>query len=446
MRVRNKLRSRLMNFLVSEKVQSARRSLVEAKRRLGGGAHSVAAFLELDDPYSYLLAQFLPDLAAAYDIELHYYLAQSLGDSAHRPHPNMLAEYAEADCARLASELGIPFLDKGKTPPVEHRRALIDSLAASRNDPNYITALLEAITLYWRGDSEGVARRVSGAKRTDEGDLLLAENEKRLRKLGHYNCATLHYAGEWYWGVDRLHYLVARLDELGLRNAAVSAARLSSIRQVMRVALPVARPGTAKDLPPLELFFSFRSPYSYLCLQRTFDIADAFGLPLICRPVLPMVMRGLRVPKSKLIYTARDTSREAHRKGIPFSKFADPVGRGVERCLAVLRYAQSQKREREFLLSAGEAIWHQGIDVATDSGMRKVSGRCGLFWPDVLAAMQDDTWRDNAEENHESMLNSGCWGVPVLRLGDFTIWGQDRDWLLIRHIEELCDTGEGILI
>jgi hypothetical protein len=86
----------------------------------------------------------------------------------------MLAEYAEADCARLASELGTPFLDKGKTPPVEHRRALIDSLAASRNDPNYITALLEAITLYWRGDSEGVARRVSGAKRADDGDLLLA--------------------------------------------------------------------------------------------------------------------------------------------------------------------------------------------------------------------------------------------------------------------------------
>jgi len=25
-------------------------------------------------------------------------------------------------------------------------------------------------------------------------------------------------------------------------------------------------------------------------------------------------------------------------------------------------------------------------------------------------------------------------------------WGQDRDWLLARHIEELCDTGDGILV
>jgi len=44
------------------------------------------------------------------------------------------------------------------------------------------------------------------------------------------------------------------------------------------------------------------------------------------------------------------------------------------------------------------------------------------------------------------MFDSGSWGVPTTRLGDYVVWGQDRDWLLARHIEELCDTGEGILI
>ena len=53
---------------------------------------------------------------------------------------------------------------------------------------------------------------------------------------------------------------------------------------------------------------------------------------------------------------------------------------------------------------------------------------------------------DTAEQNLESMMESGSWGVPTLRLGDFVVRGQDRDWLLIRHIEELCDTGDGILI
>jgi 2-hydroxychromene-2-carboxylate isomerase len=403
-------------------------------------------FLELDDPYSYLLAHYLPDLAAAYDIELRYYLTQSCTDTAHRPEPEMLAVYADQDCARLAAELGVPFLDKGAAPAVEHRRALIDTLAASIGTPDFGSELLAAIASYWRGDSEGVARRLSGAGITGEGDAMLAENQKRLQELGHYNSATLHYAGEWYWGVDRLHYLLERLDALGARHESAPIARLASIRQVMQTTLPVAPPGAARDLPSLELFYSFRSPYSYLCLQRVFAIADAFKLQLVVRPVLPMVMRGMQVPQRKLAYIAKDTSREARRLDIPYGRFADPVGVGVERCLAVFFYAQGERRERDFLLQAGEAIWSRAIDVATDKGMRKVTGRCGLFWPDVLTAMEDESWRQNVEENRESMFDSGSWGVPTIRLGDYVVWGQDRDWLLARHIEELCDTGEGILI
>ena len=96
--------------------------------------------------------------------------------------------------------------------------------------------------------------------------------------------------------------------------------------------------------------------------------------------------------------------------------------------------------------NAADASWNNGIDVATDKGMRKVTGRCGLFWPDVLAAMQNDDWREAVAANRDAMQEAGCWGVPTLRLADFVAWGQDRDWLLVRHVEELCDAGEGILI
>ena len=139
-------------------------------------------------------------------------------------------------------------------------------------------------------------------------------------------------------------------------------------------------------------------------------------------------------------------AREAERLNIPFGNFCDPVGAGVERCLAAFFYAVGEKRERDFLVNAGEAIWARGINVATDRGMRKVTGRTGLFWPDVKAAMESDVWRPTEDENRKSMMASGSWGVPTMRLGEFAVWGQDRDWLLVRHIEELCDTGDGILI
>lgn len=446
MSIYNAIRSRVISLLCSEKWQAIRRSVADIKRKLSGRAHIVSVFLELDDPYSYLLAHYLPEFANALNIELHYYLAQSRNDEAYRPHPNMYSVYAVQDCARVAAELGIPFLDKGRAPPVEHRRALVDALAHQSGKASHSSDLLEAISLYWRGDTQGVARRITGTELTGEGDRLLRKNQEKLTALGHYKCGMLHYEGEWFWGIDRLHYLVAWLDQLGLRDESASIARLSSIRQVMQLSLPVALPNAARELPPLEFFYSFRSPYSYLCCQRAFAIADAFGLKLLIRPVLPMVMRGLQVPKAKVIDFARDTSREARRLGIPFGKFADPLGVGVERCLAVFFLAQREGREREFLASAGEAIWARGIDIATDSGLRKVAERAGLSWGETQAAIADSGWRDAVQDNSDSMMDSGSWGVPTLRLGDFVVWGQDRDWLLIRHIEELCDPGDGILI
>jgi 2-hydroxychromene-2-carboxylate isomerase len=442
---RSILRSILLKALLGTRVQSARRRFANLYRRCRGQRHVVSVFIELDDPYSYLLCHYLPCLAEHYDIELRLFLTQAVTDE-YRPEPDLLARYAQGDCERLALELGVPFLDKGKTPPVEHRKGLINTLAADAGNPAYQEELTQAIEQYWRGDAEGVNRRVRNADQAVDGNSMLLANQKLLRKLGHYNTATMHYAGEWYWGVDRMHYLTERLDALGASNTSVSHPRLAAIRQTMQITLPVTPPAATQDLPELELFFSFRSPYSYLCLPSICAIADAFGLTLRIRPVLPMVMRGMQVPRPKQIYIMTDVNRVARRLQLPFGKFTDPVGVGVERCMAVFQYAVGEKREREFVQNAANAIWTQGVDVATDRGMRKVTGRTGLFWPDVKQAMEGDGWVSVAEENRASMMASGSWGVPTIRLGEFTVWGQDRDWLLVRHIEELCDTGDGILI
>lgn len=405
--------------------------------------HVVSVFLQLDDPYSYLLAYYLPSLLQHYDIELRVYLAEARG-GAYKPEPEMLAEYAVADCRRLARELGIPFLDKGATPPVEHRRPILNAIACVEGQDGFGDELFQALAVYWRGDAEAASRR--GGTDTTRTEKVIRTSRKLQERLGHYNSAMLHHQGEWYWGVDRLHYLLERLDGLGAERHASPDALLASIRQAKKVTLPVTPPVAARALPPLELFHSVRSPYSYLAFHRVCEIADAFGLELRLRPVLPMVMRGLSVPRRKLLYIVYDAAREAERIGVALGKIADPVGSGAERCLAVFCYAESENRGREFLQNAGEAIWSQGIDVATDAGMRRVTGRTGLFWPDVVTAMQSDAWREPIEANRESMMDSGSWGVPTLRMGDFVAWGQDRDWLLVRHIEELCDTGDGILV
>lgn len=445
MSLERKLRSLILNLIFNPTLIRMQRWLSEKRRQLSGRPHVVSVFLQLDDPYSYILSHYLPSLAANYDIELRLYLSQARGGD-YQPAPDMLAEYAVADCARLASELGIPFLDKGKLPPTEHRIGLSDAVASLLGKEGFNEELQQALAVFWRGDSSAAASMSGAADVEGKASGVIADSQQLQENLGHYNAAMLHYAGEWFWGVDRLHYLLDRLDELGAAKSDAPDPLLISIKQTMKISLPVKPPAAARDLPAIELFISFRSPYSYIALQQTYAIADAFGIELKLRPVLPMVMRGMKVPRPKLLYIAKDTFREAGRRNISFGKIADPVGRGAERCLAVFQYAESEHRAREFLVNAGTAIWAEAIDVATDAGMRKVTGRTGLFWPDVEAVMQSDDWREPIEANRESMMESGSWGVPTVRMGDFILWGQDRDWLLVRHIEELCDTGDGILV
>jgi len=443
--IEQKSRSLFLSVWLDRRAINVRRTLQEKKRQLRGKRHQVDVFLQLDDPWSYILSCFLPDLQRCYDIDLVLHLSEALGDD-YQPAPEMLSEYAINDSRRLAEELGLPFLDKGQLPPTEHRLALSASLAAGVDTESFSEQLLKALAVYWRGDTKAAA-----AISSENVDLLqlrtvINASQDKLQSLGHYNSAMLHYAGEWYWGIDRLQYLLQRLDDVVAAVANAERTRLNSIRQVMRASLPIRPPAAAKDLPPLELFYSPRSPYSYIALKRIFAIVDAFGLQLQIRPVLPMVMRGLQVPRDKLRYIAFDAVREAHRCDVSFGNASDPVGAGVERFMAVFNYARLERRERDFVLHASVAIWSEAIDLATDSGMRKVTGRTGLFWPDAKAAMDNDDWREGVDANREAMAELGCWGVPTLRMGDFVTWGQDRDWLLVRYIEEHCQSGDGILV
>ncbi|MDH5345689.1 MAG: DsbA family protein, partial [Gammaproteobacteria bacterium] len=142
----------------------------------------------------------------------------------------------------------------------------------------------------------------------------------------------------------------------------------------------------------------------------------------------------------------KDAAREARRNKVPFGKFADPVGEGVERCMAAYYYAKTQHRHFDFMIEAGRAIFAEGIDVATDEGMQVVAERAGLFWPELQEAFKDEQWRHEAKANREALSDVGLWGVPVLKIGEHAFWGQDRDWLLAHTIEDMCQTGEGIMV
>ncbi len=417
MSIRSFLISRVAETITSPDRQNKARARAERSRQAAGEPHRVDYFHQASDPYSCLLAQVLPQLAARYDVELRCHLVSAPPDWA-APERAKLDAYARIDAERLAARTGLVFSDPG-VPPSSARLAQAEAaLAHSLRAGRFVQDAAGISTALWAGAALPAA--------TEEASSPKAVGDAMRAKLGHYLGGTFHYGGEWYWGLDRLHYLEERLSALGVRNADTPAGAI--------YAQPASPSPDAAALPAkgseLHFYLSFRSPYTYLAAARVKALADAYGVALRLRFVLPMVMRGLPVPPAKRNYITLDAAREARRVGVPFGRVADPVGRPVERGYSLLPWAIAQGRGYDYCLAFMRGVWSQGIDAGSDTGMRRIVECAGLDWRDAQSRLGNDDWRAEAEANRQELFGLGLWGVPCFRFGDTTAWGQDRLWVI----------------
>jgi 2-hydroxychromene-2-carboxylate isomerase len=373
----------ITRLITSSSLESTRRSALAVRRKLLGHAATVHYFHQPDDPYSQLLARCLPALQLRYAVSVVSHLVPP-PDSAAAPDLERLSAWSLRDANRLAIALAaLPQLE------VTEAHAL----------PASVTAL-----------GDGAALR---------------------KKLGHYLGGTLYFEGEWYWGVDRLHYLEARLAEAGLRVAPRDGQDTPPfIFPPRELQLQPIR--AASSPPPVIHFYcSLRSPYTYLAARRVRELAKHYGAELQLRFVLPMVMRGLPVPLPKRLYILRDTKREADRLGQAFGTVVDPVGKPVENGLALLHAAIENGRGSALLESFLEGVFAQGIDASSPRGLNQIAERAGLGPAEIETALGNESWRTVAEDNRSDMLKRGIWGVPSFRVNDKPLlWGQDRLWML----------------
>jgi 2-hydroxychromene-2-carboxylate isomerase len=177
---------------------------------------------------------------------------------------------------------------------------------------------------------------------------------------------------------------------------------------------------------PVEYFFSFRSPYSYLSAQRAFALAQRYDIQLVWRGVRPMAMRGQPLPRAKQFYILRDAAREAQRLGLPFGNIYDPLGEGVWRCLTIAEHALTQNKLAPFVINASRASWGEGIDVNQDAPLQKICEASGLEWDECRNAIGNAGYRQRVEDNTARLGELGQWGVPTFVFGKECFWGQDR--------------------
>ena len=413
------------------------RAKAERQRQASGARHTLHYFHQTDDPYSALLGAALAQILGRYDVDLVPHLVSPPPDSA-APDRDKLIAYSRRDAQALAKHYGLAFTDPQVQPKTSElalaQAVLVKAIAQKR----FIPLIKPVSQSLWRiSELPDDAPWTQGPQATPQEVAAHLQASDALRqKLGHYLGATLFYAGEWYWGLDRLYHLERRLQDLGAARAGVQG-ELFSPSQDLQQALalpslpslpsPVSPPSPP---PPIEFFFSLRSPYSAIVAKRVFELGRLTGAAVHLRYVLPMVMRGLPVPRSKRRYITEDTAREAFVRGIPFGRLNDPVGRPTERGLALVDFAQQQGKGQAYVLSFMQGVWAEGINAGSARGLRTIVERAGLSWADARLALKDEAWRTVAERNREDLLALGLWGVPSLQVQEVAVWGQDRLWAI----------------
>ena len=416
--------SRLVTPIVTS---PARSDLMRRLRALQRGflrkTPTVHYFHQADDPYSHLVVQLLTPLKARYGVAIRPWLVSSPDDSA-APERERLNTYGLRDAPRVAKEYGLEFPIDAVRPSPAALEAAQSALAAAMIGSDF-AVLAKAI-----GDSLWSGRTAKSGPPigTATVDGALKEGKAERRRLGHYLGAMLYFEGEWYWGVDRLNHLEERLRDMGL-DSTPNAPALAAYRDMCLAPPP---PGSPVEI---EIWFSFRSPYSWIAFPRVRRLARHYGARLRLRYILPMVMRGLPVPPVKTMYITLDTKREADRVGLPYGTIVDPVGPGAERCLAVLHHAVGLGRGEDFSELGMKAAFADGIDLASDAGLFGVARAAGLTDDQTRAALADESWREAAEDNRQALFDAGLWGAPTYRVnGGPAHWGQDRLWALEQDI------------
>jgi 2-hydroxychromene-2-carboxylate isomerase len=430
----NRLARRLLPWfpwaLTHPRTRSARRFLAERRRRLAGRPHRIRYFHQVEDPYSHLAAQALGPLCARYEVELEPHLVGPPPDEA-APERDRLEAFARKDAADVAPFYRLDFPESPAPPGAPEVTLARRLLAASLDAGRFVQDAARIGAALWSTDRSQLEKMAGELPPADDAatrSAIDAGNALR-RRSGHYLGAMFHYAGEWYWGVDRLWHLERRLQALGALRSGAAAGPI-----VPRPDLRETPPLDSARRLRLEFFPSLRSPYTAIAMRRVLELPERLPIELVLRPVLPMVMRGLPVPRTKRLYILHDTKREAEDAGEPFGFVCDPVGRPVERALSLYPWARERGRAADLLASFTRAAFAEGVDTGSDAGLRYVVERAGLPWGEAQHHLDGEGWREELEENRRALLASGLWGVPSFRLvgegdeSDFCTWGQDRIW------------------
>jgi 2-hydroxychromene-2-carboxylate isomerase len=205
----------------------------------------------------------------------------------------------------------------------------------------------------------------------------------------------------------------------------------------------------------VDLYYSFRSPYSYLALPKTMKLVADYDAAVNLRPVYPLAVRDpsffKRTNPMFARYVALDSWRVAQHDNIPF-RFPrpDPIVQDmatlevsaeqpyIHRLTRLGAVAQLEGRSLTFVNAIARVLWDGSVKSWIEGDhLVRTAEQAGFDLAAMDRAVTEDPDRYEAviAGNEKDHAASGHWGVPTFVFENEPFFGQDRIDLLIWRME-----------
>ncbi len=196
---------------------------------------------------------------------------------------------------------------------------------------------------------------------------------------------------------------------------------------------------------PIEFWFDFSSPYSYLASEKIDELAARHGRKVDYKPtLLGVIFRTTGgVPLTELVppkasYFIHDFERSARFAGVPFrqpSRFPIPTV-GAARALLWLQQ-QDEEMAVRFLHAAFRAYFSQDRSLAEPEVLGTLATEVGADPVALARGMQEPAVKDKLKALVDESIARGVFGAPTIFVDGEMFWGNDR----LPQIERWLATG-----
>lgn len=206
-----------------------------------------------------------------------------------------------------------------------------------------------------------------------------------------------------------------------------------------------------------DLYWSMRSPYCYLALDRLMDIHRRYEVDVNLRIIYPIAIRDpdffkTRASKHYRPYLLMDTARLAEHYEIPFRRpIPDPVVQNLAtseisdeqpyifRITRLAALATEKGKGIEFLDKVARLLWDGQTDNwDEDQHLCSAIEQAGLDSKELFSQAEQDAERLDAliAINQDDQSTAGHGGVPLMVFNNEPFFGQDRIELLVWRMSQ----------